>query len=94
MGRVVTPTFRLEIETDSPRFRFSNQAWNVRSNNTAVPGSGQPTPDNIARWVRDFEASCQPGGCNSHVGITHITKARIIRQATDEVVAEWQRGHR
>lgn len=92
MGRIITPTFRLEIETDSPKFRFTSQVWDVRSKGM-IRGSGNPTPDNIAQWVRDFEASCKSGS-NAHIGPVRVIVAKIIRQATDEIVAEWRRGHR
>jgi hypothetical protein len=83
-----TPTFRLEIEVFGGQ--VSRQEWNTRKR-ARRPGLGRPTKANIDKWVSDFEDSCKPGGVNSHLGFSPVLNARIVRQATGEVVASWNR---
>jgi hypothetical protein len=82
MGRITTPTYRLEITDHTGEFGMTPMAWRVRD-------GGKPTTENIDKWVTAFEASLLTH--NKHLGIFSIKSARIVRQSTGDVVAEWQR---
>jgi hypothetical protein len=86
MGRSTTPTYVVRIIV--PGFFYTPSPWRVRSQGQ-IPGDGQPTDDNLSAYVRGFEASCEPGGANAHLGPQKVTKARIVRQATGETVATY-----
>ena len=85
MGKSITPTYRLELEGN---LRATPMAWNVKE-------AGRPTAENLERAVQVLNASYAPAGCNRHVAdaleIEPVhTSARIVRQATGQVVAEWR----
>lgn len=82
MGKSYTPIYRLEFNDGAPRV----QAWKGRAN-----------AGTLERWVVSYAKSLELGGCNEHISLSlgHIPyprKARIVRQATGKVVAEWQAG--
>jgi hypothetical protein len=88
-----TPKYRLEFnpipKPDRKSFYgFSPMAWEVKS-------KGKPTEANIEKYVRAFVDSQKIGGCNEHLsrsaGFIQVpNRARIIRQADNQVVAEWR----
>lgn len=67
--------------------------WATRSRvGHAVPPvlTGKPTDAKLAQYVRDYNASILPGGCNSHVGPGgRATLASIFDHHTNRVVATW-----
>lgn len=91
MGRVVTPTFRVEFPraysvVDGNRweqFAWSGGRWDCKT-------SGRPTAASLARYVRELEDSTLPGGCNEHLGLTRVSHAQVIRQSTGETVAVYE----
>jgi hypothetical protein len=90
MGRSVTPPYRLEVEYNNGQ--LGRLAWNVTSHNRGIPPDGKPTGANLVAYCRDFEKSTRPEGSNSHlarVGIVAIVSARIVRQSTGEIMAEY-----
>ena len=83
MGRSVTPTYRVEVQANTRMDMFS---WDCKVN-------GRATETNLENWRQAYNASFGPGGVNWHVSeasgvVVHISKARLIRQRTGEVVAE------
>jgi len=86
MGRTTTPTFRVEMTTvrlrDGQRFGFQ-LGWEKQY--------GRPTGEALARFVKDFDQATAPGGVNAHLGQEQTTQAKVVRQATQEVVAEFVR---
>lgn len=81
MGRVVTPTFRVELETTHGR---EVNAWHGRA----------PSVTRLREYCERTEESYKPNGCNAHVAkafphlpVYAIHKARVIRQATGAPVA-------
>jgi hypothetical protein len=83
MSRDPAPTAYV-YELDTPGYRYSPASWNCRQN-------GRPTAANLAKHVAGFEASTRPGGCNSHLGATVVTGARIRRnEYRGEVVARYE----
>lgn len=89
MGREHTPKYRIEFHTTKPGY-FTTQAWRVYGR-FGRPGDGKPFTANIDRWVTAFENSLKPGGTNAHLGIFSIISAKIKKQDTGKVVAEWER---
>ena len=87
MGRSVTPTFRLELTV--PGHMLTPMGWSVRKQ-YGIPGNGQPTIKNLAKWVADFEQSCRDGA-NKHIGPLQVYHAQIVRQSTGKVMAIWSR---
>lgn len=84
MGRTTTPTFRLEVleSTNTGRNYAFQSAWPTRH-------AGRPTDATLAAHVQVHEASTRPGGVNEHLGASTVTRARVIRQSTGDVVAEY-----
>lgn len=79
MGRTFTPKYRIEANGFLTR-----STWQHKYH-------GRPTAANLAKWAAKNNESTQPGGCNEHVGTDcPITKARIVRQSDDVVIAEWE----
>jgi hypothetical protein len=92
MGRVTTPTYRLEYAGRTRAVRnwyFTPAVWHARKS-TNVASDGRPTDANLYRWVRAFERSTYPGEPNAHLGITTVTRACIIRQSSGRVVARYE----
>ena len=91
MGRIVTPTYRVEVverRTASSNPAVTRMAWDCRS-------KGRPTDANLERYVLAYADSLKSGGVNVHLSeslgfmpIPH--SARIVRQSTGQVVASWQ----
>lgn len=87
MGKSYTPKYRLEFQ-DSTRKAFSweCQAW-----------KGKTTQKALEAWIFGYADSLKIGGVNEHISkalglIPYPTKARIIRQADDQIMAEWEAG--
>lgn len=80
MGRVTTPTFAVRIFVKDAV--YSPTGW-------PCDRLGLPSDERLARYVQGYEDSTRPGGCNAHVGPETVTRARIIRQATGEIVASY-----
>lgn len=79
MGRSLTPTYRVEYYDQAKHKRHC--AW-----------EGRATDKRLAQWVKDLNYSFMPGGVNVHIShslryMPHVHKAKIIRQATGEIVA-------
>jgi hypothetical protein len=55
---------------------------------------GTATTQNIQKYMDDFVASCKPGGCNEHLGLTEIPyRATVKKQGKNgvhEILAEWK----
>jgi hypothetical protein len=90
MGRIVTPTYRLEWEWYHPTHGVQRvrQSWNQQCH-------GRANAEQLARYVASMIESFKPGGVNYHVsessGVIVVPhRARIVRQKTGEVVAEWE----
>jgi hypothetical protein len=86
MGRITTPKYRVEA-------RFADNtgttcAWRVRDNYGR--GKGNPTAENLAKWVGALECSTLPGGCNSHLDPIVVFSAKIIEQRTGHVMATYR----
>jgi hypothetical protein len=94
MGRITTPKYRFEmapiraVNTNLPSYSITPSAWKVKEH-------GKPTTDNIDKYVRAFIDSTKLGGCNDHFSkdagyIPVPNYARIVRQADNQVMAEWR----
>lgn len=86
MGRSITPTFRIEFREVTAAGRpvhWTSAGWDTKH-------AGRPSAETLAAHVRGMEASTEPGGVNEHLGATTIGYARIVRQSTDEVMAEYR----
>lgn len=84
MGRVVTPTYRVEYRVNSGYHTL--QCWDSKS-------YGRATEANLEKWRQALNKSFAPGGVNYHVSedngvVVHVSSAKIIRQSTNEVVAK------
>ncbi len=87
MGKSSTPTYRVEAEFSDGT--GTKGAWQVKAA-YGIPGNGQPTAANLAKWVEALESSSRPGGCNAHIGPLTVFNARIIRQSTRQTVATYR----
>ena len=83
MGKPITPKYRVESTG------WGSYGWQARRRGQ-LAGWGKPTDSNLARHVRELEASTEPGGVNEHLGVTRIARAEIIDQATGKVVAVYR----
>jgi hypothetical protein len=102
MGRSITPTYRVEYQDNNQpsaikivsgsqtiaslpgSLHWKSMIWDKRD--------GRPTEENLEKWRRDYNRSFNPGGSNWHVSeavghVIHISKARIVRQKSGQVVA-------
>ena len=81
MSRSSTPAFRIEYRTNQGS---GMMAWKSEY--------GNPDKDGLENWRQTYNASFQPGGVNGPRRetdiIVHITSAQLIRQSTNEAVAE------
>lgn len=82
MGRVTTPTYRIEFTVD--RGYWTACSWQGKYN-------GRANAANLAAVCMEMERATYPRGVNSHLGVTHILSAKIVRQSTNEVVADYIR---
>ncbi len=86
MGKSYTPTYRLEFHDGTSEKGYMVQAW-----------KGKATIQALEQWIYSYAKSLELGGVNQHISISlgHIPypySARIVRQATGEVVATWKAG--
>lgn len=89
-----TPTFRIEMvstEGTTDKFGWQTKKPNgvPRHTGEGFPGYGRPTNANLKAYVVHYERSTQASGVNAHIGPVSVRIARIVRQATDEVVAAY-----
>ena len=88
MGRSRLIPFTITIRcTDGARYTPSE--WRVRPTKGTYRADGPPSPENIARWVKGFENSRRPGGCNEHLGFAAVVSASVKDQKRGEIVATW-----
>lgn len=86
MGSSSMPTFRVEYNSTP---YLASGSWRVKDN-------GRPSTKNLAAHVERLRASFLPGGANQHIGALWgydalvIRSARVVRQATGDVVATWE----
>lgn len=51
---------------------------------------GKPSNKALAARVKAWEDATKPGGVNAHIGETKVLSAKIVRQSTQEVLAEYK----
>lgn len=93
MGRTITPKYKVEVSTAHPTTVHTPSCWDGRH-------AGRANAKNLATWVDLFNASLQPGMCNSHlVDEKHPMELCLIRYArlslndgSDATIAEYCRG--
>ena len=86
MGKIITPTYRVEYRSNSCDRRNPD-------GRRSMCWSGRATQARLEQWRRDYNQSFNLGGVNFHISeaqgfVEHISSARIVRQSTGEVVAE------
>ena len=84
MGTSRTPAYRMELAVDNGR--VTPFGWDVGGKY----GKGKANAENLKKYVEAFEASTQPGGCNSHLGVTRVLTAQIVKQSTGDTVATYK----
>jgi hypothetical protein len=88
MGRTHTLNYRIEYyQNDLPHFT-NKCAWRSSTD-------GSPTAANLEKWVNALNRSYSAGGTNYHCSIAagcilYCFKARIVKQRTGQIVAEYQ----
>lgn len=79
-------TFRYTVHLLLNRGRMDPIGWPTRPRaGMYLPLSlrGTPNAAKLAQYVRDYNASLQPGGCNEHLGIeSRATAAAIYDHST------------
>lgn len=86
MGRTFTPKYVISMNTNIGNMTHT---WRVSSNGPNVPGYGKPTPANIRAYVKKWEDSFGPGGCNAHIAgrkLVKVSTAAILDQFNDHRV--------
>jgi hypothetical protein len=92
MGRVVTPTFRVEYRTNLLAMNkiASDCLSNVDGRRVLMMAwrrhDGRPTMANLERWRRLWNESFKT--VNRHLAPDHINWARLVRQSTGEIMCE------
>lgn len=84
MGTTRTPTYRVEYHTNVDGSMVHTMCW-----------SGRATEARLEDWRKTYNRSFQPDGCNAHLStargvVLHITKARLVHQRSNKVVARTQ----
>lgn len=82
MGRTTTPQYRLEMNDGTKHV----QAWR-----------GAVSEKRLQDFILSYAKSLELGGVNEHISLSlgrvpYPFSARIVRQRTSEVVAEWKAG--
>ena len=86
MSKDYTPAYVVRMNAGGPNQVHTPSAWNCRQ-------SGRPTKENLEKWVRGFEESTKPGGCNAHLGETVVWSAEIARNRPNgKVVASYKQS--
>ena len=86
MGRSYTPTYRVEFDVQPAGMTYTPSGWDSREH-------GRPSAAALERYVRTLNASVLRGGVNYDPAakmIPRVWSARIVRQSTGEVVANWK----
>lgn len=92
MAYAPSPLYRLELQSTDPKKAHTSQPWYVRdSRKFNRVGRGAPTNPNLAIVIEAYEDSTKKGGVNAHLGEDTIGIARIVQQATGEIVASYYR---
>jgi hypothetical protein len=79
------------VETGGePNRGWTPGEWRVRRLHQ-LQADGKPTVENIQKHCEAYERSTQPGGCNSHLGVTKILRAWIVDQRSGETLADYRR---
>ena len=83
MGKSITPTFRIEASAGA----VIPMIWDCKQD-------GRPNAANLETLVLDYIVSTYPGHPNEHISrslgyIPVPNWARVVRQKTGEVVAQW-----
>src|SRR5262245_25901175 len=95
MGRVTTPTYRVEYRTNKLALGLiaSDCASNVDGLRVLMMAwrkwNGRPTKSNLEQWRKDWNASFRPGQVNAALN-DHINWARVIRQRDQQIMCETQ----
>ena len=88
MGRSIAIKYTVQVIVRGVQNTPSE--WRTRSRlNGVVPAHGAPTAANLAAYVRKYEESTLPGGCNAHLGVTKVARAVIVNQQTRETIANY-----
>lgn len=95
MGKI-TPTYRVEYRDNHLAFGIVGADAISRVDRRAVhvmAWDGRPSDAALDAWRRDLNGSFAAGGANAHLAtalgsVPHVYWARIVRQSTNEVVAE------
>jgi hypothetical protein len=101
MGKSITSPYAVQIICTPPpgmkKVSFTSSCWFVRNRPaTRTKGHGQPTADNLEKYVEAFGKSMNPGGCNAHLSdglgyIPYPTSAYIKENRPGgTVLAEWK----
>lgn len=85
MPRDRTPIYVVKLFV--PGYSYSPMEWRVNRRGK-IPGSGRPTNDNLATYVREFEEDCLTG-VNQHLGPQTVRRATITNQETGNLVATY-----
>lgn len=81
MARSTTPTYRVEYRANQG---MTPGCWNGRKDR-----DGRANAKNLAKHVKGYNESFKEGGVNAHLAGLVISSAKLIRQSTGEVVAEY-----
>ena len=76
-----TPKYTVNIN-DTIGYANNTFAWDYKN-------AGHATDKNLAAWVEVMNASFGPGGVNENIGLPEITKAAILYNGTETIVAEY-----
>jgi hypothetical protein len=82
MGYTRTPKYRIEL---ADRVMQNPMAWT----------GGRATQANLEKYIFVYAKGLEAGGVNEHIAkalgyVPYPTWARVVKQATGEVMAEWK----
>lgn len=99
MGKVTTPTYRLETFTRYPNGGIKKDMWSWNTRKSPCQGiykvEGKPSTENIKKVVDGIIKGYKIGGCNERIsimlGFIPIPfKAHVIHQKSQSIIATWE----
>lgn len=80
MGRSITPKYAMVVHCG--RHSTLSLTWDGKN--------GTPSEATLAKWVRSFNASLEPGGNNAHLKLPRVSRAVVkYNRPSGEVVARY-----
>ncbi len=86
MGKSITPKYAVEffgVVANGMPVRWTAMSWRGKQ-------AGRANAVNLAKFIKEYEASTYQGQCNAHLGVTKIGAAQLLlNDGSRTIVAEY-----